>query len=179
MCFENMSHTAKLTSPLTSIQTRDAFLLALGMAIVVGSALGFEHIGGYIPCALCLEQRTPYYLGVPLMALAGLNALMNGPAFVTRGLLLVGGLLMTWGAVLGVFHSGVEWHFWAGPAACGGGAGGVTTDAGSLLGELNSKKPPSCDAAALRVLGLSFAGWNVLVSIALAYCAYRAAFRRS
>jgi len=173
-----MSHVAKLSLPIQRDHPRYAFLLALGMAIVVGSALAFEHIGGYIPCALCLEQRTPYYLGIPLMLLAGINALMSGPAFITRGLLLVGGLLMTWGFVLGIFHSGVEWHFWDGPAACGGGAGGVTTDAGSLLGELNSKKPPSCDAAALRVLGLSFAGWNVLVSAALAYYAYRAAFRR-
>ena len=40
------------------------------MAATVGTALGFQHLGGYIPCKLCLEQRTPYYVGVPLMALA-------------------------------------------------------------------------------------------------------------
>jgi disulfide bond formation protein DsbB len=29
------------------------------MTLVVGSALGFEHIGGYIPCALCLSSARP------------------------------------------------------------------------------------------------------------------------
>lgn len=174
-----MTQLSDIQSPITSSHTRSAYLLALAMALVVGSALGFEHIGGYIPCALCLEQRVPYYIGVPLMLLAGLNATTSGPAFVTRGLLLTGGLLMSWGAALGIFHSGVEWHFWAGPVTCGGGAGGVTTDAGNLLSDLNSKKPPSCDAAALRIFGLSLAGWNVLASVALAHFAYRSAFRRN
>ena len=48
------------------------------MAATVGTALGFEHIGGYIPCKLCLEQRTPYYVGVPLMALAALASSCTG-----------------------------------------------------------------------------------------------------
>ena len=41
---------------------------------MVGTALGFQHLGGYIPCKLCLEQRTPYYVGVPLMAVALLSS---------------------------------------------------------------------------------------------------------
>ena len=49
-------------------------LLALGMAVVVGSALGFQYIGGYIPCALCLMQRQPYYYGIPVAILGALSA---------------------------------------------------------------------------------------------------------
>ena len=45
-----------------------AGFLMLAMAATVGTALGFQHFGGYIPCKLCLEQRIPYYVGVPLMA---------------------------------------------------------------------------------------------------------------
>jgi len=152
-----------------------ALFLALAMALVVGSALAFEHIGGYIPCALCLEQRTPYYIGAPMMFIAALISLTGGPSWAVRGLLAAGGLLMLYGLVLGVYHSGVEWHWWNGPASCATSADAVTKDAGSLLGDLSSKKPPSCDAAALRVLGLSFAGWNVLASAALAAIAFRAA----
>ncbi|TIL77246.1 MAG: disulfide bond formation protein B, partial [Mesorhizobium sp.] len=44
---------------------RTALFLAAAMAATVGSALAFQHLGGYIPCKLCLEQRTPYYIGVP------------------------------------------------------------------------------------------------------------------
>jgi disulfide bond formation protein DsbB len=156
-------------------RTLTALFLGIAMAIVVGTALGFEHIGGYIPCALCLEQRIPYYIGAPLMLVAAIVSKAGGPSWAVRGLLAVGGLLMLYGLVLGVYHSGVEWHWWEGPASCATSADAVTKDAGSLLGDLSSKKPPSCDAAALRVLGLSFAGWNVLASAALAAVAFRAA----
>ncbi|MGJ8572517.1 MAG: disulfide bond formation protein B [Hoeflea sp.] len=164
--------------PTASIQpnhTLAALFLGVAMAAVVGTALGFEHIGGYIPCALCLEQRIPYYVGAPLMLVAAIVSKAGGPSWAVRGLLAIGGLLMLYGLVLGVYHSGVEWHWWDGPASCATSADAVTKDAGSLLGDLSSKKPPSCDAAALRVLGLSFAGWNVLASAALAAIAFRAA----
>jgi len=163
------------TSAAQKNRTMTALFLALAMAIVVGAALAFEHIGGYIPCALCLEQRMPYYVGAPLMLVAAVMSLAGGPSWAVRGLLAVGGLLMLYGLVLGVYHSGVEWQWWEGPASCATSADAVTKDAGSLLGDLSSKKPPSCDSAALRVLGLSFAGWNVLASAALAAIAIRGA----
>jgi disulfide bond formation protein DsbB len=147
------------------------------MAAVVGTALGFEHIGGYIPCALCLEQRIPYYIGIPVMLLAALSARMGAPAVLTRVLALAGGLLMVYGACLGIYHAGVEWAWWEGPADCGGAIGG-TIDAGTLLDDLNAKKPPSCNEAALRVLGLSFAGWNVIASVILAIPSLRIAYSR-
>lgn len=167
------------TEAAHSHHTLTALFLAVAMVIVVGSALAFEHIGGYIPCALCLEQRTPYYIGAPLMLVAAIISKTGGPTWAVRGLLAVGGLLMLYGLALGVYHSGVEWHWWDGPASCATSADAVTKDAGSLLGDLSSKKPPSCDAAALRVLGLSFAGWNVLASAALAAIAFRGASRTS
>ncbi len=150
-----------------------ALLLAAGMAATVGSALGFEHIGGYIPCALCLLQRQPYYYGIPVALLAALNAALGGPAWITRLLTAVVGIMMLVGAGLGVYHSGVEWHFWEGPATCATSANGVTQDASNLLNDLNAVKGPSCTDAALRVLGLSFAGWNVIASLVLAAFAFR------
>ena len=65
---------SSLKSPTSSVQTVTALLLLFGMAATVGIALGFEHIGGYIPCKLCLEQRWPYYAGVPLMAVAAVSS---------------------------------------------------------------------------------------------------------
>lgn len=156
-----------------------ALFMMLAMAATVGAALAFQHLGGYIPCKLCLEQRTPYYLGIPLMALAALSALLRWPATLTRALLFVGGLVMLWSLYLGVFHAGVEWGFWAGPADCGA----VTAPAGTggqggVLDAIDAVVPPSCDKASLRVLGLSFAGWNALASAVLALVAFRAAFAR-
>ncbi len=167
-----------LTAPAGRTQSLTAILLAFAMAATVGAALGFEHIGGYIPCKLCLEQRIPYYVGVPLMALAALSSTLRWPAMATRGLLLAGAVLMVYGLYLGAQHSGVEWGWWAGPTDCGVVAP-VDTGGGGVLDALNTVIPPSCDRAALRVLGLSFAGWNAVASLILAAVALRGAFAKA
>jgi disulfide bond formation protein DsbB len=167
-----------LTAPTGRFQLWGALALLFGMALTVGTALGFQHIGGYIPCKLCLEQRTPYYVGIPLMALAAASAALRLPGIVTRGLLLAGGLLMAWGAYLGGYHSGVEWGWWAGPTDCGVVDAPATGGTGGILDSLNTVIPPSCNEAAGRFLGLSFAGWNVLASVVLAAIAFAGALRR-
>ena len=42
-----------------------AAVLLLGLLTILG-AWGFQVIGGYFPCKLCLEQRVPYYVGLPV-----------------------------------------------------------------------------------------------------------------
>jgi disulfide bond formation protein DsbB len=149
-----------------------------GMGVTILTALGFQHIGGYIPCALCLLQRDPYYYGIPV-ALAALAAtFLTVPPVVVRALLIVAGIMMLVGAGMGVYHSGVEWAFWEGPATCSTSVSSVTQDATQLLSDLNHIKGPSCSEASLRVLGLSFAGWNVIASLVLAAIAFYGASRK-
>jgi disulfide bond formation protein DsbB len=54
----------------------------------------------------------------------------------------------------------------------------VTQNAGDLLDDLNTQHGPSCTDATLRVLGLSFAGWNVICSLVLAVIGIRCSERR-
>ena len=159
-------------------RTLSSVLTTAGMIFTVGSALGFQHIGGYTPCALCLLQRDPYYYTIPLGILAIITSVMKLPVWTTRTLLALIGIAMLIGAGMGVYHSGVEWGFWPGPITCATGAPSITTNAGNLLGDLNAIKAPSCNDAALRVLGLSFAGWNVIASLALAAIAFFGATRK-
>lgn len=173
------SFVGSLSSPTSNDHRVVPLYLAIAMAVVVGSALAFEHIGGYIPCALCLEQRMPYYVAVPIMVFASLSKIITVPAVVTRLLILVAGLIMLYGMWLAGFHSGVEWLWWPGPESCGAAADGLSGNAGDLLGDLNAKRPPSCDKAALRVFGLSFAGWNVFTSAILAFFTLRLAVRKA
>lgn len=170
-----------MASAVSADKTRSisAIAVTLGMILTVGSALGFQHIGGYTPCALCLLQRDPYYYAIPIGILAIASSLFRLPVWLTRSALILIGLAMLIGAGLGVYHSGVEWGFWPGPITCSTGAPAITTNAGSLLSDLNAVKPPSCNDAALRVLGLSFAGWNVLASVALAAIAFFGASRKT
>lgn len=164
-----------LTGPISKLQTLGAGFLALGLAGTVGGALGFQHLGGYMPCVLCLEQRTPYYIGIPIALLALGSIALKMPASVTRGLLLLVALLMTWSIYLSGFHSGVEWGWWPGPADCGMVA--APQLGGSLLDQLNMAIPPSCTDAAGRFLGLSFAGWNFVASVIFALVAWICALR--
>ncbi|WP_181418372.1 disulfide bond formation protein B [Phyllobacterium leguminum] len=170
---------ASLRAPSGRTQTVAAIFLGLAMAATVGGALGFQHLGGFMPCKLCLEERTPYYIGAPLMLIAALAGGLKWPGWLVRGLLLAGALLMTYGLALAVFHAGVEWKFWAGPTDCSAASMSITTNAGNLLGDINSIRPPACDTAAGRFLGLSFAGWNAVASLILLSVGFYGAFTRS
>ena len=71
-------------------------------------------------------------------------------------------------AGLGIHHAGVEWGFWAGPSDCGGAAAPAAGNVGDFLNQLQTTRVVNCAEAAWRFLGLSLAGWNVLISLALA-----------
>jgi disulfide bond formation protein DsbB len=149
-----------------------SLIVTVGMVATIGAAWGFQLIGGYLPCELCLWQRQPYYWGITVGLAAVLASGLQAPTWVIRLLLAIVLLLMIAGAATGVYHAGVEWKFWEGPAACSGNNTGVTTDASQLLNDLNALKGPSCGDARWRFLGLSFAGWNVVLSLILAGIAY-------
>ena len=168
---------ASFTAPTDRTQIRAAIFLALAMAATVGGALGFQYLGGFIPCKLCLEERIPSYIGVPVMVLAAISAGLRWPAIVTRALLAVGGALMVWSLYMAVYHSGVEWKWWPGPTDCGAVAAPSTGGKG-VLDSLNTFVPPACDEAAGRFLGFSFAGWNAVASVILAGVAWWSAFQR-
>jgi disulfide bond formation protein DsbB len=144
-----------------------AIAVALGgMATILG-AWYFQYMLGYQPCALCLEQRMPYYAAIPLAVLAAVTALAEAPRQATRvGLGLIA-IIMILGALLGLYHAGIEWKWWTGPLECSGTPGALGS-AGNLLERVEATHIVRCDEAAWRFLGLSLAGWNVLISLALA-----------
>jgi disulfide bond formation protein DsbB len=142
-----------------------ALAIFVAAAATILGALGFEHIGKYQPCALCLMQRTPYYLGVPVAALALLAILFSAPRVVVVVLFGAFALLMLYGGGLAVYHSGVEWGLWEGPASCAPTVG--VGSAADMLNQLTTEHAPSCTDAPWRMFGLSFAGWNVLTSALL------------
>lgn len=166
-----------LNNPVPSSHLKYYLAVLFGMCAVILSALAFEHIGGYQPCKLCLQQREPWYVGIPVLIIACASLLFKGPACLTRGMLAIGGLIMLYSLALGVHHSGVEWGFWEGPGDCGAVEGGLATTTTDFLKQLEQTVPPSCTEAGLRVLGLSFAGWNAVVSLILAVLALFTATR--
>jgi len=152
-------------------------LAAVGGAVMIAAialAWGFELLGGFDPCPLCLEQRVPYYVAIPF-GLAALGAAFAGATVPARLLAFAAAAAMVWAAGLGIYHAGVEWSFWEGPAACAGGSDAFA-GSGTLLDTLAQTQFVSCSAAPGRFLGLSFAGWNVVSASAAALLLAAAAF---
>lgn len=130
------------------------------LAATVIAAHVFERIGGYLPCALCLAQREAYYFGLPLLLIAGLTVkrrwMVVGATFAVAG-----GLVILDGAGLAAYHAGIEWGIWRGPVACA--LPVPSLPHGGILDQLD-RTPSSCTEAAWRFLGLSFSGWNFVLS---------------
>ncbi|MCK0198081.1 disulfide bond formation protein B [Ancylobacter sp. 6x-1] len=146
--------------------TTAALVVALGGAATLAGAWFFQLVIGLAPCPLCLEQRIPYYIAVPVALLAALLARRS--LMPARLLLIVAGLLLAGGAALALYHAGVEWKWWAGPTECSG-TGPVTST--NILQDLQTAHVVRCDEAAWRLFGLSLAGYNVLIASALALVA--------
>jgi disulfide bond formation protein DsbB len=146
-----------------------ALAVAVGGAAAILGALFFQYGLGIAPCPLCLEQRIVYYVAIPLAAVVALAALYHAPRALVRAGLGLLALAMLFGAALALYHAGVEWKWWEGPRDCSGPL--VPLSGKGLLEQLQSVNIVRCDEAPWRFLGLSLAGWNVLISLALAVVA--------
>ena len=160
-----------MSKPPRLVMEASAVVLAVAAATIL-AALAFEHLGGYAPCPLCLEERYAYYFAVLASALAFL--LSRGHATgVARILLVLIALAFLANAVTGIYHSGVEWKWWPGPTTC---SGGFELQWGE--GGIVDTPIIRCDEASWRFLWLSFAGWNAVISALLASIAAYGATRR-
>ena len=145
--------------------TAAAAVAAIGLAAILG-AYFFQYVIGLPPCPLCLEQRYAYYFAIPLAAMILLGLSVGSSRKVLLLALLAIAAAMLWNAGLGVYHSGVEWHWWQGPQDCSGAVPNFSAG-GSLIEQMNKARVVRCDEAAWRFLGISLAGYNVLISAAL------------
>ena len=156
------------------------FVFVVGLATIL-AAWAFQIFGHYVPCKLCLEERVPYYVGLPLAFVALTAALAGAPSWTARAALALAAIVFLYGAYLGTYHAGVEWTWWAGPPDCSP-TGAPITSSGNLLDDLDNIRIVSCTEASWRFpdgWGLSFAGWNAVVSLLLAAIAAFGAMRKA
>jgi disulfide bond formation protein DsbB len=150
------------------------FLFVVATATVLG-AWAFQY-AGYAPCELCLKQRIAYYIGIPVALLTLIVASRHRLGSHRAARFGLGALTLIFiaSALFGAYHAGVEWGFWPGPADCTG----TLEKAGSMndfMKQLQTTKVVRCDAVAIRILGLSLAGWNAVISAVMALVAGLAA----
>ena len=101
---------------------------------------------------MCHWQRWPHYAAIAI----ALVAFMAKPPMRNVLVALAAFAVLTSG-VIGVFHAGVEYHWWAGPPCSASGAG-------MTLDEIMRAPLIRCDAAQWTLFGVSLAGYNALFS---------------
>jgi disulfide bond formation protein DsbB len=166
--------SAAAHSPPVRFAADPATVAALAIAVVAALTLAgawfFQLVLDIRPCPLCLEQRYAYYLVLPHGLVVAFAAARGAP----RPLLLAGFAVLLLAALanawLGGYHAGVEWKFWPGPTDCSGPVVDLGS-AGTLLQRLDTVKVIRCDEVQWRFLGLSLAGYNVLISLLMALLA--------
>ena len=145
-----------------------ALAIATLAAATLAGAWMFQFVFGIQPCPLCLEQRYAYYFAVPLACAGGCSARRSAPR------------ARCWwrrfAVIAGSACSGMPGSAPIMPASngnCGPGrriARAPLTDlgaAGGLLKKIKTIRVVRCDEMPWSFLGISLAGYNVLISLAL------------
>ena len=149
--------------------TERALLISVitSAALLAGAHL-FERVGGLVPCILCLDQREAHWAALGVAA-AGLfvsrvfRANIGAAAAVGAA-----ALVYAVSAGLAFYHTGVEYGYWPGPAICSGAGSIGDLDLNTVIDALDQKADaPSCEDVQWRFMGVSMAGYNLLISAGL------------
>ena len=140
---------------------RDRFILARLLALLIplallGGALAFQYIGKLYPCEMCWWQRYPHIAALPLALLAFVV-----PSRAQREVFVsLAAVAILISGVIGVYHAGVEYHWWAGVTACTSTVSGAIT-----LDSIMAAPIIRCDVAQWTLFHVSLAGFNALFSV--------------
>ena len=128
---------------------------------------------GLAPCELCLWQRYAYWVAI----LLALGASFSGRDSRTRKALLWALAASFLGvAAIALFHAGIEYKWWQGFTACTANLGQGQSSEG-ILSAIENAPIVRCDEPAFVLFGLSMAGYNFLLALALAAFAASGALR--
>ena len=146
------------------VPSRLGLLAALGSGALLGGALYFQYVVGLAPCEMCHWQRWPHIAAI-VAGLLAFASFAKPRLAMTFALLAIAALAVT--SAIGIFHAGVEYHLWQGPQTCSGTIPrGLSAD--ELKKYLFGAKMVRCDDIVWSLWGISMAGWNALLSGALA-----------
>ena len=120
-----------------------------------------QYILGHKPCNLCLIERIPYISAVILVSLMFI---------IKKFEKAIAGTVMfffIFGAVISFYHVGIEQGFFSESLVCDLGNANESLSKEDLLKQLENKTVVSCKDVTFRLLGLSLATINTVISILL------------
>ena len=119
-----------------------------------------QYILGHKPCNLCLIERIPYLSAIILVALIFIVKRFEK---IFSGIILI---FFIFGAIISFYHVGIEQGFFSESLVCNLGNSGADLSKEQLLKQLENT-PISCKEVTFRLLGLSLATINTIISIIL------------
>ena len=144
-----------MNAPVGQSALNLARLLALAVpAALLGGAYVSQYGFGLFPCEMCWWQRYPHFTAIVLALLAFALPRARWPVVLAALAIGVSGLI-------GLFHAGVEYHWWQGFTAC---TSTVSLTGADPLAAILNAPMIRCDQAQWTLLGISLAGFNFLFS---------------
>ena len=119
-----------------------------------------QYILGHKPCNLCVIERIPYLASVVFISLIFIINKFNK---IIAGIIL---LFFIFGSIISFYHVGIEQGFFNESFVCNLGTSGDNLSKDQLLKELENV-PISCKDVTFRLLGLSLATINTIISVLL------------
>ena len=125
--------------------------------ISIISALYIEYILQYEPCKLCIYQRLPYMAAI-FVSFIGLNYSTNDK------ILIIIIMIFTLSATISGYHFGIENNLIEEISSCTNNSLDISNKS-RLLETLNKSMPVDCKDATFKILGVSLAAINTILSI--------------
>ena len=128
--------------------------------IAISFALYIENILHYKPCKLCIYQRIPYIISI-FVSFVGYNYFENNKILI----LIV--IIFFISALISGYHYGIEKNIFEEFSGCSASTIDILNK-DELLKSLSSDNNISCKNANFKILGISLAGMNFLLSLLIA-----------
>jgi len=125
-----------------------------------------QFVLGHKPCNLCLVERIPYISAVILVSLIFIIKKFEK---VIAGIVM---LFFIFGAVISFYHVGIEQGFFSESLVCDLSSANENLSKENLLKQLESETVVSCKDVTFRLLGLSLATINTIISVVLSVIMY-------
>ena len=140
-------------------KTTIAIILLLSVIILL-IAFFIQYILGHDPCNLCLYERIPYLLAIIIIPAGLFNKKFEKivPLFLC--------LIFLAGTIVSFYHFGIEQEFFSESLVCSTSLENTNLSKDDLLKELQ-KNQISCKDVTFKIVGLSLATINTIISLLL------------
>ncbi len=137
---------------------RNFYLIILIISMIsIISALYIEYILQYEPCKLCIYQRLPYMAAI-FISFIGFNYSSNDKILI----ILI--MIFVLSAIISGYHFGIENNLFDELSACVNDSLDISNKS-KLLESLNQSMPVNCKDATFKILGVSLAAINTILSV--------------